>query len=246
MDINEWVRKVNTRFHTECSYWKEFVKLRFCCICRAHRDGGSSQGGTRHSLPPARRRGGFNSNDQLNSSTERWWRRTGYNSLSRQSKIRQMIPLPLKRTQAPEEACFLVTTAWNRSWLRAPASEQSATKCLGLRRVTKCPKQTGALTFIWSVMSHSPSTSERCGLNGGKASDWLRPYVPNWALSDFAGGVQLSSSDGWGCFEPIRFLAPSILEGKWGAVDWEAGGLADARHIFTANTKKNIRWLWWQ
>ena len=40
-------------------------------ICRAHRDGGSSQGDTRHSLPPARRRGGFNSNDQLNSSTER-------------------------------------------------------------------------------------------------------------------------------------------------------------------------------
>ena len=40
-------------------------------ICRAHRDGGSSQGGTRYSLPPARRRGSFNSNDQLNSSTER-------------------------------------------------------------------------------------------------------------------------------------------------------------------------------
>ena len=32
-------------------------------ICRAHRDGGSSQGGTRHSMPPARRRGGFNLND---------------------------------------------------------------------------------------------------------------------------------------------------------------------------------------
>ena len=32
-------------------------------ICRAHRDGGSSQGGTRHSLPPARRRGGFNLDD---------------------------------------------------------------------------------------------------------------------------------------------------------------------------------------
>ena len=32
-------------------------------ICRAHRDGGNSQGGTRHSLPPARRQGSFNSND---------------------------------------------------------------------------------------------------------------------------------------------------------------------------------------
>ena len=40
-------------------------------ICYAHRDGGSSQGSTRHSLPQARRRGGFNSNDQLNSSIER-------------------------------------------------------------------------------------------------------------------------------------------------------------------------------
>ena len=38
---------------------------------RAHRDGESSQGGTRHSQPPARRWGSFNSNDQLNSSTER-------------------------------------------------------------------------------------------------------------------------------------------------------------------------------
>ena len=40
-------------------------------ICHAHQDGGSSQGSTKHSLPPARRRGGFNMNDQLNSSTER-------------------------------------------------------------------------------------------------------------------------------------------------------------------------------
>ena len=28
-----------------------------------HRDGGGSQGGTRHSMPPARRQGGFNFND---------------------------------------------------------------------------------------------------------------------------------------------------------------------------------------
>ena len=32
----------------------------------------------------------------------------GYNGLSRRSKMRQEIPLPLKRMQAPEEACFLV------------------------------------------------------------------------------------------------------------------------------------------
>ena len=72
---------------------------------------------------------------------------------------------------------------------RAQVSEQSATKCLGLRRVTKCPEWTYALTFIWSVTSRSLSTSERYRLNGGKASDWLRLYVPNGAVSDFAGGV---------------------------------------------------------
>ena len=79
---------------------------------------------------------------------------------------------------------------------KAQVSEQSAMKCLGLRHVTKCPEQTYTLTFTWSVMSCSPSMSERYGLNGGKASDWLRLYTPNWAVSDFAGGVQLRSSDG--------------------------------------------------
>ena len=34
--------------------------------------------------------------------------------------------------------------------------------------------------------------SEQSGLNGGKASDWLRPYAPNWALFIIAGGVQLA------------------------------------------------------
>ena len=73
---------------------------------------------------------------------------------------------------------------------------QSVMKCLGLRRVTKCPERTDTLTFIWSVMSRLPSTSERNRLNGGKASDWLRPYMPNWAQFDVVGGVRLSSSDG--------------------------------------------------
>ena len=63
-------------------------------------------------------------------------------------------------------------------------------------------------------MSHLSPMSEQNGLNGGKASDWLRPYAPNWALSDVAGGVRLSSSDGRGSFEWFRLLALSILEGK--------------------------------
>ena len=91
---------------------------------------------------------------------------------------------------------------------------QSVTKCLGLRRVTKCPERMDTLAFIWSVMSRSPSTSEQNGLNGGKASDWLRPYTQNWAQFDVVGGVRLSSSDGRGIFERFQLLAPSILEGK--------------------------------
>ena len=90
--------------------------------------------------------------------------------------------------------------------IRAQVSEQSAMKCPGLQCVTKCPKWMDALTFIWSVTSHSPSMSERFGLNGGKASDWLRLYPPNWAVSDFASGVQLMSSDRQDQFEPYSSL----------------------------------------
>ena len=34
--------------------------------------------------------------------------------------------------------------------------------------------------------------SEQSRLNGGKSSDWLRPYAPNWALFIVAGGVRLA------------------------------------------------------
>ena len=78
---------------------------------------------------------------------------------------------------------------------RAQVSEQSATKCPGLQRVTKCLEWMDALTFI-CVMSRLPSMSERYRLNGGKASDLLRLYMPNWAVSDFVGRVRLMSSDG--------------------------------------------------
>ena len=57
--------------HTHTIFKYCFPFLLISHICHAHRDGGNSQGGTRHSLPPVRRWGGFNSNDQLNSSTER-------------------------------------------------------------------------------------------------------------------------------------------------------------------------------
>ena len=53
--------------------------------------------------------------------------------------------------------------------------------------------------------------SERYGLNGGKASDWLRLYAPNWAVSNFEGGVRLMSSDGRDCFS----LFGSLFHPDW-------------------------------
>ena len=59
----------------------------------------------------------------------------GYNGLSRQSKIRQTIPLPLKRTQAPEEASFLV----NYSLKQEPTNSSSLrTKCHEVPRAMTC------------------------------------------------------------------------------------------------------------
>ena len=54
-------------------------------------------------------------------------------------------------------------------------------------------------------------------------------------MSDLEGGVQLPHSGERDPFRALRFLIPSRLEGKWGTVDWKAGGLADARHIWGIN-----------
>ena len=73
--------------------------------------------------------------------------------------------------------------------------------------------------------------SEHPGLNGGKDSDWLRLcQCKNRAVSNLVGGVRLPHSNEQDPFRALRFLIPSRLEGMWGAVDWKAGGLADARH----------------
>ena len=66
-----------------------------------------------------------------------------------------------------------------------PVPERSATKYSALQHVTKRLKRMDALTFIWSVMSHSLSTLERHGLNGEKASDWLRLCAPKWGRVRF-------------------------------------------------------------
>ena len=105
-------------------------------------------------------------------------------------KIRQEIPLPFEMNAGPRGGLLpsQLQPETGAEYQLQPQN-QSVTKCLGLQHVTKCPEQTDALTFIWSVTSRSSSASEQNGLNGRKASDWWRPYVPNWALFDVAGGV---------------------------------------------------------
>ena len=65
-----------------------------------------------------------------------------------------------------------------------------------------------------------------------RESLWLAEALPrkNGAVSNLEGSVQLPHSDEWDPFWAFQFLIPSRLEGKLGAVDWKAGGLADARH----------------
>ena len=59
----------------------------------------------------------------------------GYNGLSRQSKIKQTIPLPLKQMQALEKACFLV----NYSLKQEPNKSSSLrTKCHEVPRAMMC------------------------------------------------------------------------------------------------------------
>ena len=71
----------------------------------------------------------------------------GYNGLSRQSKIRQEIPLPLKQMQAPEKACFLV----NYSLKQEPTKSSSLrTKCYKVPRAKTChqvPRADGRTHF---------------------------------------------------------------------------------------------------
>ena len=86
--------------------------------------------------------------------------------------------------------------------------------------------------FIGSMMSHSQATSERPGLNGRKASDWLRPnpqleyrlhpksFAPFSEQYPF-GALQLH-------WRALQLHIPSRLEGMWNVVDKKAGGLADA------------------
>ena len=99
-----------------------------------------------------------------------------------------MIPLPFKANAGPRGSLLPSQPqpeTRNQARAQSPVPEQSAMKCSELRCVTECLKQMDALTFIWSVASHSLPMSERYGLNGRKASDWLRLHVPKWGRVQF-------------------------------------------------------------
>ena len=95
---------------------------------------------------------------------------------------------------------------------------------------TKCQKPSALSVrmhspFIWSVTSCSRATSERPGLNGRKASDWLRQ------TQQCESGIHPKSFATFSeryPFRALRLLVPSRLEGMWGVVDRKAGSLADA------------------
>ena len=82
--------------------------------------------------------------------------------------------------------------------------------------------------FIGSMTSCSRATSEHSGLNGGKASDWLR--LNPWLESRFHPKQFALFGERYP-FGALRLHIPSRLEGTQGVVGKKAGGLVDARHI---------------
>ena len=111
-----------------------------------------------------------------------------------------------------ESPTFLSTTELSVSSTETKCQEPSASSVC-----THSP-------FIWSVTSCSRATSECPGLNGGKASDWLRLCSAKRGQC-LITALQLHERYP---FRALRFLVPSRLEGMWGIVDGKAGGLADA------------------
>ena len=128
-----------------------------------------------------------------------------------------MIPLPFKANAGPRGVLLPSQPqpeTRNQARAQSPIPEQGAMKCLELQRVTKCPEWMGTLTFIWSVMSHSPSMSEHYGLNGGKASDWLRLYTPKWGHVRFWGWSSINELRWTRPIRALQFLISSKLDGS--------------------------------
>ena len=144
-----------------------------CCLCICHDPGVEEQpnGITVHSLPPTGRWGGFNLNttthDLLYQKVVAAHGLLGLSRLSNRKDVKAILPFEMNTKSLEESPASLSTTGcWSpqeRPSIHSQRSEWSASS------VRTC------FPFIGSVMSCSCATSERSGLNGGKASDWLRP-----------------------------------------------------------------------
>ena len=126
---------------------------------------------TVHSLPPTGRWGGFNSNtttrDLLYQKVVAAHGLLGLSRLSNRKDVKAILPFETN-TKSLEESPASPSTTGCRSPQERPSihSQRSERSASSVR--TRFP-------FIGSVMSRSRATSKRSGLNGGKASDWLRP-----------------------------------------------------------------------
>ena len=126
---------------------------------------------TVHSLPPMGRRGSFNSNkttrDLLYQKVVVAHGLLGLSRLSNRKGVKTILPFETNTKSLEESPASPSTTGcWSpqeRPSIHSQRSERSASS------VRTC------FPFIGSVTSRSRATSERSGLNGGKASDWLRP-----------------------------------------------------------------------
>ena len=126
---------------------------------------------TVHSLPPTGRRGGFNSNtttrDLLYQKVVAAHRLLGLSRLSNRKDVKAILPFETN-TKSLEESPASPSTTERRSPQERPSVHIQRSEWSASNVCTRFP-------FIGSVMSRSRATSERSGLNGGKASDWLRP-----------------------------------------------------------------------
>ena len=126
---------------------------------------------TVHSLPPTGRRGSFNSNttthDLLYQKVMVVHGLLGLSRLSNRKGVKVILPFEMNTMSLEESPAFPSTTEhWSpqeRPSVHSQRSERSA------------PSVRMRFPFIGSVTSCSRTTSEQSGLNGGKASNWLRP-----------------------------------------------------------------------
>ena len=143
---------------------------------------------TVHSLPPTGRRDGFNSNtttrDLLYQKVVAAHGLLGLSRLSNSKDVKAILPFEMN-TKSLEESPASPSATERRSPQERPSVHSQRSERSGSSVHTCFP-------FIGSVMSHSCATSERLGLNGGKASDWLRPesVARVWTLSQVDRSIQ--------------------------------------------------------